>query len=68
MTVRQQSLLAAISQFRAEHGVSPTQTELAQLLHVSRTRVEHIVSACERKGLIARLPGKQRTLRVLASA
>jgi len=67
MTARQQSLIDAISLFRKQHGIAPTQTELAQLLKVSRTRVEHIVSACERKGLIARLPGKQRTLHVLAS-
>lgn len=68
MSPRQKELVAAISQHIHTHGYSPTQSELAVTLRVSRTRVEHIVSALERKGVIDRRPGLPRTLRVLASA
>jgi len=68
MSPRQQELVEAINQHINTHGYSPTQSELAETLRVSRTRVEHIVSALERKGLIDRRPGLPRTLRVLASA
>jgi DNA-binding MarR family transcriptional regulator len=68
MSPRQKELVDAITQYRATHGVLATQTELAAKLGVSRTRITHIVSALERKGIVGRRPGSARTLHVLASA
>lgn len=65
MTQRQQQLVEAITKFRATNRHCPTQAELAVVLRVSRTRVDHLISALERKGVVRRLPGKSRTLHVV---
>jgi len=68
MSPRQQELVGAISQYVARHGYQPTQAELAVTLGVSRSRVEQLVSALERKGVVYRKSGHARTLRVLTTA
>jgi SOS-response transcriptional repressor LexA len=65
MTQRQKELVEAISRYRATNRHCPTQAELADVLGVSRTRVDHLISALEKKGVVRRLPGKSRTLHVV---
>lgn len=68
MSPRQQQLVNAINEYRVANGCCPTQSELAVTLCVSRSRIEHMVCALERRGVVHRLPKKARTLHVLASA
>jgi len=68
MSPRQQELVQAISEYVTRHGFQPTQAELAATLKVSRSRVEQMVSALERKGIVHRKSGHARTLRVMSPA
>ena len=68
MSPRQEELVRAIKEYRAANGCQPTQAELAVTLGVSRTRVDHIVAALERRGVVHRFPGKARTIHVLEPA
>lgn len=68
MSPRQEELVRAIKEYRVAHGCQPTQAELAVTLGVSRTRVDHIVAALERRGVVNRFPGKARTIHVLEPA
>lgn len=61
----QQRILATIKDFIAARGMSPTVTELSELLGVKPPSVHEQVKAMLRKGLVRRIEGKVRTLEVV---
>jgi repressor LexA len=66
LTMRQQQVLEIIKQWQQEHGVSPTISEIADLLQVkSRSMVQRILAALEQRGYLQRETGVQRNLRLI---
>ena len=68
MTKRQEELVDALREFVAVNRHAPTQAELAAVLGVSRTRVEHIICALEKRGVVRRFPRQSRTLHIVQAS
>ena len=58
-------IIAAIRAYRAQHGYSPTQAELAEAVGLSRNGVRHHLRAMEADGLIAQRFNAPRSVEVL---
>jgi len=58
-------VLEALAAFIDEHGIAPTQAELAQQFDVTRTNIANHLSALEDKGYIRR-SRKWRSTEVIA--
>ncbi len=68
MTPRTHDLTTVIAALGRD-GVSPSYQELAQALNLaSRACVHRLVRQAEREGLVERLPGRARTLRLVEPA
>lgn len=70
LTAAQRALFDFIVQFTAEHGVQPSQAEMAQHCgYQSHNAVAELLSALEKKRYIQRQPGKRaRSLKILQGA
>jgi len=67
-TARQGEMLAFIHRFTARHGVAPSFEEIASHFGTSSPSVNGMIKTLERRGLLSRVPGVARSLRVLVSA
>ena len=67
-TARQGEVLAFIHRFTAKHGVAPSFEEIASHFGISSPSVNGMVKTLERRGLLSRVPGTARSLRVLIPA
>ena len=68
ITERQGQFLAFILRFTERHGISPSFDELAMRFGITSPSVNGMIKTLERKGLISRIPGAARTLRVEVAA
>lgn len=59
------SVLTCIKDFMVERGFPPTIAELGACLSLSRTSVHYWLKQLEEKGLIERVPGSSRAIRIL---
>jgi repressor LexA len=66
-TPRQGQYLAFIYYYTKLHGVPPAEADMQRYFRVSAPAVHETVKALERQGLIAREPGKPRSIRLLLS-
>lgn len=64
-TAKQGQYLALIHYFTKIHGKPPTEAELQRYFRVTPPSVHQMVLGLESKGLIARTPGKARSIRLL---
>jgi repressor LexA len=64
-TAKQGQYLAFIHYFTKIHGGPPSEAELQRYFRVTPPSVHQMVVALESKGLIARTPGKARSIRLL---
>jgi hypothetical protein len=64
-TVRQGQVLAFIHGFIAKHGVAPSYDEIAAHFGTTSPSVNGMIKTLERRGLLSRIPGVARSLRVL---
>src|SRR5712671_6116146 len=64
-TPTQGRYLAYIHAYTNLHGYPPAESEIAAAICVSPPSVNQMVKMLEKKGLILRVPGKARSLRVL---
>jgi SOS-response transcriptional repressor LexA len=63
-TARQGEMLAFIQRFTAKHGVAPSFEEIASHFGISSPSVNGMIKTLERRGLVSRVPGVARSLRV----
>ena len=63
-TKKQKELLSFIESFIAEHGYSPSYSDLAKIVGVSKTRISQIVWNLEAKGIITKDGNKARTIQL----
>ena len=64
-TPRQGQYLAFIYYYTKIHGVPPAEADMQRYFRVSPPAVHEMVKALERRGYIAREPGKSRSIRLL---
>lgn len=60
-----ETVLTCIREFMAERNFPPTIAELGLCLNLSRTSVHYWLKQLEEKGLIERVPGSSRAIRIL---
>ena len=60
---RREDLLSAVERFTEEHGYSPTDPELAQMLGISRSAVQNHIRILMKEGRLER-PSGTRSLRI----
>ncbi len=66
ITARQGAYLAFIHRFTQKHGGAPSFEEIAAHFGTSSPAVNGMIKTLERRALLARVPGRARSLRVLA--
>jgi repressor LexA len=67
MTPRQFELLTFVRTYVAEHGYSPSYSEMATAIGLgSKSGIHRLVTALAERGHISRLPNRQRSIRVIA--
>ena len=64
-TPRQGQYLAFIYYYTKIHGVPPAEADMQRYFRVSPPVVHEMVKTLDRQGLIAREPGRPRTIRLL---
>lgn len=64
-TPKQGQYLAFIYYFTKIHGESPSEAEMQRYFRVTSPSVHQMVLGLESKGLVARVPGKPRSIRLL---
>ncbi len=67
-TARQGEILAFIHRATAKHGLAPSFEEIASHFGTSSPSVNGMIKTLERRGLLSRVPGVARSLRVLVPA
>jgi len=67
-TARQGEFLAFIHRFTARHGVAPSFEEIGFHFGTTAPSVNGMIKTLERRGLLSRVPGVARSLRVLVPA
>ena len=67
LTIKQKMVLEAIEYLINQNGISPTYTEIANLLKCSVSQVFYKLIILEEKGYISTVNGKARTIKVLRS-
>ncbi len=67
-TKRQGEYLAFILRFASKHGVAPSFEEIGSHFGTSAPSVNGMIKTLERRGLLSRVPGAARSLRVLVPA
>ncbi len=64
-TRKQGEYLAYIADYIALHGRSPAEADIVAFFKVSPPTVHQMIASLEKRGLIARQPGKARSIRLL---
>jgi DNA-binding MarR family transcriptional regulator len=64
-TPKQGQYLAFIHYYTKIHGIPPAESEMQRYFRVSAPAVHQMICTLERSGLIERVPGRARTIRVL---
>jgi hypothetical protein len=64
-TVKQGQYLAFIYNYTKIHGQPPAESELERYFKVSPPAIHEMIKTLERNGLIARVPGQARSIRLL---
>ena len=64
-THRQGQFLAFIHLYRRLHKQGPAETDMVKFFRVTPPTIHSMVLALERRGLIERVPGKARSIRIL---
>lgn len=64
-TPLQGQYLAFIYYYTKIHGVPPAEADMQRYFRVSPPSVHEMIKTLERRGLIARVPGKPRSIRLL---
>ena len=64
-TRRQGQYLAFIHYYSKIHGRAPAEGDLEQYFRVAYSSVHQMIITLERRGLIARIPGEARSIRLL---
>ncbi|MCL7451617.1 MAG: MarR family transcriptional regulator [Anaerolineae bacterium] len=67
-TQRQGQYLAFIYQYTRVHGQPPSEADMQSFFQTSPPSVHQMVIRLEERGLIARVPGQPRTIKVLLPA
>jgi len=67
-TVRQGEYLSFIHSYTTKYGVSPSFEDIARHFGTAPPNVNGMIKTLERRGLLSRIPGAARTLRVLVPA
>lgn len=57
-------VLAYIRSYIAEHGMPPSQREIAEACYISKGTVQKVLWKLENRRLIERVPGKSRGIRL----
>jgi DNA-binding MarR family transcriptional regulator len=66
-THKQGQYLAFIYFYTKIHGVAPAEADLQRYFKVSPPAVHQMITTLEKEGLIDKVPGQARTIRVLLS-
>ena len=61
---REQEVIRHLINFKGTHGYSPSYSDLAKIIGVSKTRISQIVWNLEAKGIITKDGSKVRTIQV----
>jgi tetratricopeptide (TPR) repeat protein len=64
-TPKQGQYLAFIYQYSLIHGIPPAEAELERYFQVACSSVHQMILMLEKRGLISRIPGEPRTIKVL---
>jgi repressor LexA len=67
-TELQGQYLAFIEAYAALHGVAPAEADMQRFFRVTPPTVHRMVLALEERGLIERVPGQARSIRLLLPA
>jgi DNA-binding MarR family transcriptional regulator len=67
-TEKQGQYLAFIHNYSKINGRPPAESDLEKYFRVTPPTIHHMVMKLEEKGLISRVPGQARTIRVLVPA
>lgn len=68
LTKRQADALGFIRNYHAEHGITPTYSEIMDALGLaSKSGVNRIVVGIEERGFIRRLPGRARSIALVGN-
>lgn len=62
-----ESVLVFIQRYHQEHGVMPSQREIAEGCYISQPAVGRHLDLLEKRGIISRELGKARSIRLLIS-
>jgi DNA-binding MarR family transcriptional regulator len=60
--------LAFIQAYTTIHGVAPSEADMQRFFHVTPPTVHRMVLALEQRGLLERVPGRSRRIRLLLSS
>jgi len=60
--------LAFIQTYTTLHGVAPAEADMQRFFRVTPPTVHRMVLALEERGLIQRIPGRSRSIRLLVSS
>jgi DNA-binding MarR family transcriptional regulator len=63
-TEKQGQYLAFIASYTRQHGRPPAESDLRQFFSVTAPVVHQMIVGLERRGLISRVPGQSRTIKV----
>jgi tetratricopeptide (TPR) repeat protein len=64
-TPKQGQYLAFIHQYSLIHGISPAEADLEQYFQVACSSVHQMILTLEKRGLISRIPGVARSIKIL---
>jgi SOS-response transcriptional repressor LexA len=62
LSARQSQALAFIERYHAEHGHHASFRQIGEALGITNNAVNDLLTACERKGHLTRVPGRARAL------
>ena len=60
--------MAFIQTYATLHGVAPAEADMQRFFRVTPPAVHRMVLALEQRGLIARVPGRSRSVRLLLAS
>ena len=60
--------LAFIQAYTTIHGVAPSEADMQRFFRVTPPTVHRMVLALEQRGLLERVPGRSRSIRLLVSS
>jgi DNA-binding MarR family transcriptional regulator len=67
-TVLQGQYMAFIQTYTTIHGLAPSEADMQRFFRVTPPTVHRMVLALEQRGLLERVPGRSRSIRLLLSS